>query len=660
MLRPLLSLLANELSGQNCMENLHSIVRHHRIQASPGYRAAAQESLARLRSAGLEAKITTYPATGRHREWTHLTPQEWACDDAELWLLGPDGSRRRRIAWFREMNLALIQRSCATAPEGVTAELAVVENAEEAAAWAGRTDLAGKLVLVGNGDIHRMLHHAQQAGAVGLLTARMSYNPPVRPVGDLPDALQYTSFWWSEGEPKGWGFVLSTRQGDELKALLKQGPVRLWARVDARFYDGTIENVEAVIPGTTDEEVLVVAHLCHPKPSANDNATGPATVMEAARTLRKLIDEGRLARPRRSIRFLLPPEMTGTYAHLAARTPAEHAKITCALNVDMVGQKQDVTGSVLLCEYPPLACPSFAGDLLHLVLKEVAAEVAPLSGTGTRYALFRHATTAFSGGSDHYILADPTVGVPCPMIIQWPDRFYHTSADTPDRSDPEMMRRVGLMTAAYAYFAATAGPAEARWLAAEMAALFPGQLHEALSGAADPEALAGFRVDRKLADLSALRRLAGDDPALLSALSLCTRQVKMAAEMELQRVSLGGAGEPVGSAADACPAVVRGWLGEADLTVLRPVRRLPGPVTLRNDLDRLTAEEAESWRAFAAAHPVASRQGGLGDYLCYWADGSRTLAEVCRLAAMETGVRDDAWALGYFQLLARLGFVSGM
>ncbi|HYF90860.1 MAG TPA: DUF4910 domain-containing protein [Symbiobacteriaceae bacterium] len=655
MLRPLLALLAGELSGQNCMDNVEAIVRHHRIQASPGYRAAARECLARLQRANLEAFITTYPATGQDWCWTSLTPQEWECQDAELWLLGPDGGRLERLAWFREMNLSVIQRSCATPAEGITAELAVVDDAEQAASWAGR-DLADKIILVGNGDIHQILRHAQKAGAAGLATARMTYQPPVRPVGDLPDVLQYTSFWWSPGEEQGWGFVLSTGQGERLRQMAARGPVKLWARVDARSYDGTIENVEAVIPGTSPEEVLVVSHLCHPKPSANDNATGPATVMEAARALRRLIDEGKLARPRRTIRFVFPPEMTGTYAHLAARRREEIDRVKAALNVDMVGQKQEVTGSVLLCEYPPMACPSFAGDLLALVLGEVAAEAAPLSGAGRRYGLFRHAVTAFSGGSDHYILADPTVGVPCPMIIQWPDRFYHTSADTADKSDPQMMRRVSLMAAMYAYFAANAGPDEARWLAGEMAALFPGQLHGALQGAADPEAAAGFRLDRKLADLQSLRRLAPSDAALDGALTLCSRQIKIAAELELQRVGWNPGAAP---AAEAAPesGLAEGWLGAADLGSIRPVRRLPGPISLRHLLSRLPGPEAESWRVFSWAQQVSRH---LGDHLLYWSDGERSLAEICRLTALETGERNDTWALGFFQLLARLDLVAGM
>lgn len=548
------------------------------------------------------------------------------------------------------MNLSVIQRSCATPPGGLTAELAAIEQAEDPASWADQ-DVAGKVILVGNGDIHRMLQHARKAGAAGLVTARMSYHPPTRPEGDLADALQYTSFWWSEDEPRAWGFVLSTRQGDRLRQMLKQGAVKLHARVDAESYNGAIENVEAVIPGTTDEEILVISHLCHPMPSANDNATGPATVMEAARALQQLIAQGRLPQPRRTIRFLHPPEMTGTYAHMAAQPDA---RIAAALNVDMVGQNQAVTGSVLLCEYPPLACPSFAGDLLSLILGEVAAETASLSGFGTRYAQFRHAVTNFSGGSDHYIMADPTVGVPCPMIIQWPDRFYHTSADTPDKCDPEMMKKVGQMTGAYAYFLAGAGLTEARWLAAEMAALFPQQLHAALKEAADPEAAAGFRVDRKLADLESLRRLVGpeEQAELEPALDLCGRQIKMAAEMALQRAGLTGSSAP----ADAVEAdEVQGWSGSADLRAVRPVRNQPGPISLRNWLDKLPEQESESWRAFSASHRGADR---IADYLCYWADGERSLAEICRLTELETGVRNDAWALGYCQLLARLGLVT--
>ena len=35
----------------------------------------------------------------------------------------------------------------------------------------------------------------------------------------------------------------------------------------------------------------------------------------------------------------------------------------------------------------------------------------------------------------------PRVGIPTPMIIDWPDKFYHTSADTPDKVSPNALAR---------------------------------------------------------------------------------------------------------------------------------------------------------------------------------------------------------------------------
>lgn len=664
MLRPYLAALTAELSAQNCLDNVQTIIRHHRIQASPGYRAAAQECLATLQRNGVEARLVEYPATGRNFAWSSLTPQEWDCQDAECWLLGPSGERVERLAWYREMELSLIQRSASTPPEGITAELAVPADDRP---WAEQ-DLAGKLLLVGNGDIHAFLRKARAVGALGLLTDRMTYHPPVRPEGDLAEARQYTSFWWGPDEPKGYGFVLTPAQGARLRKLGAQGPVRLWCRVESSFYDGTIENLEAIIPGETDEEVLVVSHLCHPKPSTNDNATGPATMMELARSIQKLIRTGQLPKPKRTIRFLHPPEMTGTYAHLAALSEAERSKIVGAVNVDMIGQDQAKTGSVLLVEYPPLACPSFAGDLMALALGEVAAETHSHSGTGTSYALFRHAVTGFSGGSDHYILADPTVGVPCPMVIQWPDRFYHTSADTLDKVDPAMMKRVGLMTGAYALFLANAGEPEAAWLAMEMAARFPAQLHEA------PLETMALRLERKVADLGALRRLA-TGPLVESAIDVGTKMLGEVAIMEGTRIDLLAdrteesrsyaplvepeLEEPTGwdsvDEAEDQYLNTQGWNGSADLALIRPRRLMPGPISLRGWLDRLPAAEQESWRAFEGAHRPSHL---LPDGLLYWTDGERTLAEICRLTALEFGQRDEAYALGWFQLLARLELVA--
>ena len=64
--------------------------------------------------------------------------------------------------------------------------------------------------------------------------------------------------------------------------------------------------VEAVLPGTEGnlaQDVMVTGHLQEEGTSANDDASGTANVLEIARALHRLIDEGRLPRPRRTMRF---------------------------------------------------------------------------------------------------------------------------------------------------------------------------------------------------------------------------------------------------------------------------------------------------------------------------------------------------------------------
>ncbi|MFN2289657.1 MAG: DUF4910 domain-containing protein, partial [Anaerolineae bacterium] len=443
-------------SGEAAWQTVSDLCRFHRIQASPGHRLAAQLLQQRLIRDGLEAEILSYPADEGTRFWAWSSFQEWDCTDATLHLVAPE-EQARELANFRASPISLIQRSM---PFEGEAEVVLLEDGEEEGDYEG-LDIAGK-VVVSRGELSRVWELAiKERGAAGILFDGMRPVIPVRPEGDLADIRQYTSFWWQPGDAQGFGFVLTPRQGQALRRLLREGKstdsggagqtVRVRARVDSRLYDGRLEVLQATIAGQTDDEIVVVAHLCHPRPSANDNASGAAAALEAARTLQALIASGDLPRPMRTIRFLWLPEMSGTFAYLAGRE-AELDRLVAGLNLDMVGEDQDQTGSSWLIERPPDAAASFAPELLARLRDELpalrdAADVSP-SHTGIGgYPLYRQAEVPFSGGSDHYILSDPSIGVPTPMLIQWPDRFYHTSADTPDRTDPRSLARAGSLAA---------------------------------------------------------------------------------------------------------------------------------------------------------------------------------------------------------------------
>ena len=137
--------------------------------------------------------------------------------------------------------------------------------------------------------------------------------------------------------------------------------------IGSRLFDGELDGATALIPGQTDEEVVVISHLCHPAPCANDNASGVGATLEMARALHTLIVHGKLPRPRRSIRFLWVAEISGTYAYLASHEDAI-GRMVAGINLDMVGENQDLCGSSLLMERPAAACASYADTLVELSL----------------------------------------------------------------------------------------------------------------------------------------------------------------------------------------------------------------------------------------------------------------------------------------------------
>lgn len=663
------------ISGAAALQDLAGIIAHHRIQSSPGFRQAAHFCLGRLREAGLPADIFSFPGDGVTAFWGYPVPQEWVARSGLLRLVAPE-KEARVLADFRAEANALIQRSLATPAGGVELEVVVLEDGEEEAEYEG-LDVAGKAVLT-RGDPGRVRELAvQRHGALGILYDGMREFPPVRPLLGLPDARQYTSFWWedaSEDVPtRCFGFVLTPQLGEHLRRLARAEAregraVRVHAEVDAEAYAGHGEVVEAFLPGETAEEVWLVAHLCHPQPSANDNASGAATLLEVARALARLIQSGKLPKPHRGLRFLLVPEMTGTYAYLASHEELI-PNIVAALNLDMVGEDQSQTGSTLLLTGAPLSAPSASDDLLALIMEAISGETRDLMGNA-EYALFRWAEVPFSGGSDHYILTDPTVGVPCPMLLQWPDKYYHTSADTIDKVDPAMLARVGVAAAAYLWWFATAGRREALWLGpavvgrAETAlgrvrqawldgllSRDPAPTTEALSTALDTlRRRLRLRLEQRVASLALLRRLAGEE---LPALAGWQAQVKAAGERELQRAGAALADLFGLAEVPAPPAPARVEWDERAAAMV-PRRLLRGPASVRNRRSLLLPEEAEAWRQLQKQH----ERWGEQLLAVYWTDGRRTLLEIADLVEDECGRRDVEGLVRYYELLEKMRLVQ--
>jgi hypothetical protein len=456
-------LVKEELSGSIAKSHVARIASYHRIQASTMFHEAAEYVMNELVKIGLkDVVIEQFLSDGAKKYWTYTLPVGWTVKSAELRQVEPED---KLITSYEDLPQSLHTFSNATPAIGVTAELIDVGEGIKPADYEGK-DVKGKLVLATGRA--RLVHEEAvfKRGAAGVLTDSITYEMPnVRESLDIPDAHAYQAIWPTADEldKVTFGFSLSKRQGEHLRALLKKGKkVKLNARVDAKLFPSKLDVVTATIPGSTKptEEVFLIAHLCHPKPSANDNASGSGLLMEIARTIRALIDSHKIKPPARTIRFIWVPETYGSIAFLHSHEDLP-ARLVAGINLDMVGQNQELCRSTLNLDCTPDSLPSFLNDMVYGLMERSVKEFDMPSSFGTSSSTFRYDRAAFSGGSDHAEFTDSTIGVPCVMLLQWPDLFYHTSMDTIDKVSEDSLRRVGWITAVAALTLADAAVEDA-------------------------------------------------------------------------------------------------------------------------------------------------------------------------------------------------------
>ncbi|MFW6301323.1 MAG: DUF4910 domain-containing protein [Bacillota bacterium] len=249
---------------------------------------------------------------------------------------------------------------------------------------------------------------------------RMENEKISRTPEEMPDAVNYTSFP-SNQEKSAIGFTISWREYKKLKNRIKEGVTKVEAYLKTGHKTDNLEILTARSgqKNTNKKPILLTAHLCHPKPGANDNASGAALLAEITRVLQKV-------NPEREIYSLWIPEMFGTAALLD--TGWFNKDFELAVNFDMVGADQAQTGSTMNIFSTPWSVPSFLSELM-------AERLASPD--------FRWKQNSYAGGTDHFILANPQVGIPAISLTQQPDRYYHTNQDTADKCSIKTLDWVG-------------------------------------------------------------------------------------------------------------------------------------------------------------------------------------------------------------------------
>ncbi|MFI6708281.1 DUF4910 domain-containing protein [Nonomuraea sp. NPDC050478] len=597
---------------RRAVEDVAELAAFDRYQASDGIRAAAEYVAGRAERAGLsDVRLLEFPADGARRWWSFRAPLSWT----------PVRAAIDDVVRYPEQPFALAAGSAATPPGGVTVPVAPLADAGEGALAVH--DDPGTPVPVA-------IARAARAGAFGLVTDRLPG----------PGRVEL---------PAGSGLAAFSVTPEQAAELLRRGRVRVEVETHRR---AAMPVVTGLLPGTGPEEVLLSAHLCHPRPSVNDNASGAAALLSVARVL-----GGR--RGRRGIRFVWGPEFTGMAAYLhdvAARPPV------AAVNVDMAGQDQRRCGGPLIVERSPDHLPGFVNALTEHVVAALPQDARSYSGA-VACDTWAWRATPFVGASDHSLLVDASIGCPTVSLGHWPDRFNHSAADTLDKLDPAELRRTATVAGAVA--AVVAGLAGERaelediavgWGAARLLGCRQGSRvllrHRtavalgALDGAEALHGRAGGRARAWLADLA-------DHVAALS---------PAGAGAALSPAGEGGVLSPAGEGAVLSPAGERAVLspvGEGGEVFAGPAlsRAWDGPFNLRG-LAEAASPAGRVWLERQAARARA-RSYALMLALAHGIDGARDRAALAAYAecAAELPVPEE-FAHEFLAVLVEAGWAK--
>jgi hypothetical protein len=677
-------LLVNEISGDLAFETLRITTQWHKPGGSEGFFAVARYIEERAKAAGLQDV--------RWIDQVADSPS-WTCKRAEAWLIEGEGDseRRTKLGSFAEVATSIADYSRSA---DVTARLVDVGTGEKASDYEGK-DVRGQVVLA-SGSVGTVMEQAVwKRGAAGILSWGSSRLNPLAEGADQIAWLQAPSEDGPKGEKTTFAFVISRRAGNALSDRIRGDSARRWGGggatdaakglrvhvvVDAvTLPDKKTAMVEARIPGTDPSlpEVVLTGHLQEEKFSANDDQSGVASALEIGRALTRLIQDGRLPRPRRGIRFWWCDEIYSEYRYFADH-PGEEKKVLADLNQDMVGAKQSDGSRVQYMARTPWYQPSYLNDLQQSVLEAVVAgnhaylaawqagSIPPgipfsrpiFSHLGTREP-YRAQAVPYFDSTDHMVFNDPWVGAPGTTLTNWPDEYIHSSGDDLWQIDSTQLKRNAYVVAATAWWLANAGPADVDRLAAFVAARGAARLARDLAtaqawiarGEGDEAArrrgaagLMEVSLQTELAALDSVRRIAA--PADEAAVKAAADMLRGVAGALSARLGAAASGEDAAMTRLAARVPKRSVASLAEWLTLE---RQAGEKRRAAARAKRDAEEAEAAskkpgkKAGKPAAPATPAADGdetalsplMGASVLGWVDGKRDAADIARRVCAE-------------------------
>ncbi len=389
---------------------------------------------------GLEAELLSFPADGRTVYADRHFPYAW--DIYEAWA-EVDGER---ICDYEENTYSVVPFSADS--NGVCEKkLLPIDD------LADITDLKDYAALItrfpSGADIRSLTSRGCEAffSTVDLEPVDPSLDDSRRWYNDLFGAGQM-----DYRDKACTGFSITPRIGRSLMKKLaeKNGPLTVKYLMHTDTHEGEVNAVTSVIKGEDDRCFIVSAHGY--EPHATNNVAGIAMSMGAAKALSRLIADGRLPRPKHSIRFFHGLENFSLYAWGMANRE-KMANALGGTSIDSFGRY----GAGGRTEHFVLRrCLNVHPSEQHALAREVLKKVCESRGIGFE--------TREASKNNEDLMQDNQFGPAWNLLYGtlWEEPretyprcyFYHTSTDVPEDLSPEMLSAASVYSATLAYYVA--------------------------------------------------------------------------------------------------------------------------------------------------------------------------------------------------------------